>query len=128
MAAGSLTGGASRPASSSGPSADADDTYYDPTGGNDSFLSTRSIGHSSTMSVDSFASAQSADKVTVVPGALCQQSALRHPVCHDACVGCPTQDPSALSCNILRLSPLPRLGDRLADIHCAGAFHGSVAA
>ena len=62
--AGSFAGGASLPASSSGPSADADDTFYDPAGGNDSFLSTRSLGHSSTMSVDSFASAQSADRVS----------------------------------------------------------------
>ena len=82
MAAGSLAGEASMPASSSGPYADAEDLYYDPAGGNESFLSTHSLGHSSTMSVDSFASAQSADRVSLLPGALCHQA------CSQPCLGC----------------------------------------
>ena len=44
MAAGSLAGEASMPASSSGPSANAEDLYYDPAGGTESFPSTHSLG------------------------------------------------------------------------------------
>ena len=84
MAAGSLAGGASMPASSSGPSADAEDLYYDPAGGTESFLSTHSLGHSSTMSVDSFASAQSADRVSPL------SVALRYQACKNCCLGCLT--------------------------------------